>query len=716
MSNSRYSRAALLASTTLSLALISAAVSAQEAADPESDTSTLLDEIVVSAGTDKVAIDTPQAVTVVTQDAIDEGVVGTASELFGKVPGVNAAGGDSIFGQNFNIRGFGPESTGSGQEGRVLVRVDGATKYYESYRFGGFFGEPELYKRVEVLRGPASSILYGTGLIGGTVSFTTKDASDYLEEGDTAALRLKGTYSSNQEGFSTTAIAAVKAAEDLELLFAGNFRDFQSLVDGNGDEHFLADRGTPSGLAKATYYVGGNRDRVLRASYEHTHFDGETSTTPGGTPFDPSSRTERVVEGITAKVSYEHSDDANPWLDLNFNASYSKQRNSDDEFINADMSYTYYEARLENTLEYNFAGYENYFLHGIDGKFQERRREDLDNTSVNTHPEGDETTIGLFAQNETLFNKNLSLTTAFRGEWKQMKAIGSTLEDSDGDPRAILPDDVNGFSFAASIAPRYEFNNGFAVFASYAYGERQPTIDEEYSWFEHVHQTINPGTVTTIVQGNLENERSHSLEIGFSQRLDDLLSEGDTFSYKLTAYNNYISNIIERGTTVIDIVPGRSGPTDVTIAPWENGSNGRVYGVEIEASYDAQFVFADAGLNLTRSSGVANTHPVADRIAPDELYLTVGGKLPEYDLRFGWDGRFVDAVDRPTSGATRSTKGFAEHDLFVTWKPTEGLFKGLEATARVDNVFDKHYENYLVTSTPAKGRDFKLSLARTLKF
>jgi hemoglobin/transferrin/lactoferrin receptor protein len=90
---------------------------------------TLLQRLILGFGRPKVATDTPTAVTVIEQDDIDEEIPDTASELAEKIPGVNATGNSSnMLGQNFSIRGFGPESVGSSQEGRVQINVDGATK------------------------------------------------------------------------------------------------------------------------------------------------------------------------------------------------------------------------------------------------------------------------------------------------------------------------------------------------------------------------------------------------------------------------------------------------------------------------------------------------------------------------------------------------------------------------------------------------------------
>src|SRR5690606_5056182 len=96
----------------------------------------------------------------------------------------------------------------SGDESRIIVTVDGAKKFNEQYRMGSFFSDPELYKQVEVLRGPASSTLYGAGALGGVINFTTKDASDFLREGHSGAARLKTSFSSNGLQTLTSALVA----------------------------------------------------------------------------------------------------------------------------------------------------------------------------------------------------------------------------------------------------------------------------------------------------------------------------------------------------------------------------------------------------------------------------------------------------------------------------------------------------------------------------
>src|SRR5690606_7545267 len=111
----------------------------------------------------------------------------------------------------------------SGDESRIIINVDGAKKFYEQYRMGSFFSDPELYKQVEVLRGPASSTLYGSGAIGGVIIFVTKDASDFIADGNTGAVRVKGSFESNGLGTRASGIWAHRFSDNVEVLATGNW-------------------------------------------------------------------------------------------------------------------------------------------------------------------------------------------------------------------------------------------------------------------------------------------------------------------------------------------------------------------------------------------------------------------------------------------------------------------------------------------------------------
>ena len=101
------------------------------------------------------------------------------SDLFRSVPAVS-----------FQDRGDDPSSSinvrGLQDFGRVAVVVDGARQNYQRTGHnanGSFFLDPELIGGVDVVRGPTANI-YGSGAIGGLVSFRTKDINDVVRPGE----------------------------------------------------------------------------------------------------------------------------------------------------------------------------------------------------------------------------------------------------------------------------------------------------------------------------------------------------------------------------------------------------------------------------------------------------------------------------------------------------------------------------------------------------
>ncbi|WP_205602622.1 TonB-dependent hemoglobin/transferrin/lactoferrin family receptor [Chelativorans alearense] len=689
---------------------------AQQAADNAIGV-TALQRLVVGAGVEKVAIDTPQSVTVVDQQDIDEEQPMTVGEMLKRVPGVNTSGSDRVFGQTFNIRGIGaPES--ANEEGRIIVTVDGVTKYYEQYRMGGFFSEPELYKRVEVLRGPASSTLYGSGALGGVIRFETKDASDFIADGQNGALRLKSSYNSNKDGWLGSVILAQRMGENAEFLLTGNYRRADPYVTGNGTTIRSSDFEAWSGLAKGTFKVGD--EGTLRLSYQQWDSDADDQdyaqvggSVSGGT-VSGFGTVDRHVIDKTAVVSYENPFSDNDWLDLKLSASFSdttvEQRDASGVppfltcatsalFCDTDYGYQTWQFNAENTSEWHGEGWENYLTYGWQTAYQIRSAEAVDLTGtpvgITFHPEGEDLKSGVFVQNEFVWNERLTLIPGMRIDWHRLSPDDST----------DLGEAEEDFAFSPKIAAHYRFNDTFAIFGSIAHTERFPTIDEVFS---------TAGSRTAYLPSyDLKKERSNNFEAGFAVSGYDLAQPGDSLQIKTTGFYNRVNDLI-------DTNPALDGQTGFVPVPgYVNIESAEIYGFEVEAAYDADHVFAEAGYSYVVGKD-RDTDDYLTTIAPHELSLTLGGKLPQHDLRFGWRARIVAAPqDRArrsseanwTDSSRRFAKSFDVHDVFLTWKPDDGKFAGWEAGLGVDNIFDKQYKEFL-HNDPAKGRTFKVSLAK----
>lgn len=667
---------------------------------------TLLQRLVVGAGVEKVAIDTPQSVSVIEQEEIDQEQATTVGDVLKRIPGVNTSGSDRVMGQTFNIRGIGaPEA--ANEEGRIIVTVDGATKFYEQYRMGGFFSDPELYKKVEVLRGPASSTLYGSGALGGVINFVTKDASDFISEGDSGALRLKGGFNSNRNGWLGSVILAQRLSERAEFLFAGNYRESGSYRTGDGTEVRSSDFTAWSGLAKGTFKVGD--EGTLRLSYQQWDSDADDQdyAQVGTQPI--FGTVDRHVVDRTAVVAYENPFSDSDMLNLKISGSFSDtavdQTNATGNpmfgltcatsllFCDTEYGYQTWQFNVQNTSEWRGDAWENFLTYGWQTAYQIRTAEPVTITggsaNINFHPEGEDLKTGVFVQNEFIWDERFTLIPGVRLDWRRL---------TPGE-RTGVADNTSDTAISPKIAAHYRFNDTFAVFGSIAHTERFASLDEVFSTGGS-SSTFNPSL-------DLDKERSNNFELGFAVSGYDLLQAGDGVQLKTTAFYNDIKDLITLNPALVSGPNNRPG--------YVNISNAEIYGFEVEAAYDSDYVFANAGYSHVVGKN-KDTGAYLTTVAPHELAFTLGGKVPQHDLKFGWKARIVaDPQDRmrrePLTTSSRYAKAFDVHDAFLSWSPRDGQFAGWQADFGVENIFDRQYKEFL-HNDPAKGRTFKVSLSK----
>ncbi|RUT30388.1 TonB-dependent receptor [Arsenicitalea aurantiaca] len=690
---------------------------------------TLLERLVIGAGNPKVAIATPQAVTVVDQDDIDSQQATTIGEIFDAVPGTTMVGSDRILGQAFNIRGIGAVNN-SADGSRIVVTVDGAPKFNEQYRMGSFFSDPELYKSIEVLRGPASSTLYGSGALGGVINFVTKDASDFIADGATGAVRIKGGYDSNGNGALASALIAHRINETFDILATGSFRRSDAFTLADGSILSGSDFETWSGLIKGTARFGQGEEQTVRLSWQHWDSDADdqdyvqTGTESLGGVTNAFGTVDRHVTDDTFVLSYENPASDNPWLDLKVALSYSDTRNSQSNhkpgspvsfapgmppmpvaptgpgdtgstaiLNDTDYGYATWQLKADNTIEWIGNGLENYLTIGSQISTQHRTAGRPEGTAaLQQHPEGIEDKLGLFVQNETIFNNDLTVIAGARADLHHM----TPLNDIAG------ATEIEGVALSPKLAAFYQVNDTLGIFGSVAHTERFPTLDELYSY-----------SATRGLSLGLEKESSNNFELGFSTSAYDVGGIENTVALKTTAFVNDITNAIRTNPAP----SGAGGPYYVNL------EHVRLWGIEVEASYESELVFGRLAYTHTlgefvegysTSSSTINPGDPLTSVPQDKLALTIGARAPEWNLEYG--ARAIIAAEGETAVTSSGTaEAYATADLFASWKPHHGAFAGTEAQFSIENVFDADYRENLSTDR-SKGRTFKLTLARQFDY
>jgi hemoglobin/transferrin/lactoferrin receptor protein len=186
----RFMQRVLVRAVALALAAPVIALAQQPATPPKPAQAPQLKEVTVTATrTEKAADEVPATVTVITDADKEKALVTDIRDLVRYEPGISVRNSPS----RFSLAGAGTGRDGNagfsirGIDGnRVLMQTDGIRLpqafSFAAQNFGrGDYIDIDLYKTVEIVRGPASA-LYGSDGLAGAVSFLTKDPDDFVSK------------------------------------------------------------------------------------------------------------------------------------------------------------------------------------------------------------------------------------------------------------------------------------------------------------------------------------------------------------------------------------------------------------------------------------------------------------------------------------------------------------------------------------------------------
>jgi hemoglobin/transferrin/lactoferrin receptor protein len=663
--------ASLLGTTALLLSFASTPAFAQDG---------FLGTVLLGESKRGVRTDTAVPVTEIDQDEIDDRQAGTVAELIDSVPGVSLVNGSTPQGSGINIRGFGANGT-YGTDQKVAVQIDGASVGAEElYRIGTqLFTDPFLYKSVSVIRGTVGSFEYGSGIVGGVVRLETKDASDFT--GGEVGLSFGQTleFTSNGNGITSSSILAWQPTKDMEFLLNYTWRDQDLQQDGSGADIGNSAFTLPSGLLKAKYTFGQDRDQSLTFSLTHTEsserdvpFDSFTTTA------DVFGRVDRDIESRTATLAYNFDPVANDLVNLTVALSYSDQRIDQSyvpgssplegtpggagllPLVNADHRYQTTKLSFRNSSLFTTGAISHDLRTGVEFIHKER----LDASSA---PGGTDDRIAVYAVDDMRIGDAWTITPALRYETSKIE--GSTAPNN-----GTFEDDA----LMGGLSVRYAFGNGFALFGSAAFTESLPIIDD-----------LNNVALVT------QSEKAKTFELGASWERLDLFRAGDRFALKGTVYQTDLYDVTSYTAT-------GAGP-GVTLDRIET------QGLEIEASYamDSGF-YVDVNANVVSGDEIAPGGSATDwrNLPADSLRLTLGKRFGE-ELDVSWEVVANKSVDT----AAASVAGFGIHNLRATYIPQSGVLEDTQIRVGIENVFGHDYTPHLSTR-PAPGRNFKVTLSR----
>lgn len=622
-----------------------------------------LGTVELGQGKREVQVGTAVPITVINQEEIDDRQAGTIAELIDSVPGVSLVNGSRPEGSGINIRGFGANGT-YGTDQKVAIVIDGATTGSEEiYRIGTqLFTDPALYKSVSVIRGTVGSYEWGSGIVGGVVKLDTKDASDFT--GGEIGLRLHQLlgYTSNGEGYHSSSIIAWQPMENLEVLLNYTKRDTDSYKDGDGNLVSNTSTEPYSGLAKIRYTFGDANEHGLTFAYQQTYSDEFDS------PYDQFNQVNfgnvnRSTESKVATLKYEYNPVGNDLVDLTVQYSYSdiyieseptNPGGFADYLLDGDHDYSIDKLTVKNAMYFQTGAISHDLRFGVELISKDRLESQVSPTSGSVSvPGGKDERVALFLIDEIGLGNNWTITPALR--WEDQKITGSD---------TYAGDRYDNSALMGGISARYEFDTGLALFASAAYTENLPILDD-----------------LSVASRMTQPEKSQTFELGASYVAGDVFADGDSLQVKANLFATDLWDITSYSG--INTVDSQGAELELTYA-MDNG----LY-VDLNAAYGDY----EANGSSPWSNAPANS-----------ARLTVGKRINE-----AWDLSWEQVV---AENGNNNYGGYGISNLRATYRPQNGMLAGAELRLGIENAFDRAYQPNLATQLAA-GRNIKLSVSKT---
>ncbi|SFI26500.1 hemoglobin/transferrin/lactoferrin receptor protein [Collimonas sp. OK307] len=586
--------------------------------------------------------------------------------------------------------------------------MEDGTRLPSAFSFGpleagrGDYVQMDMYKRVEILRGPASA-MYGSDGLTGAVNFITKDPFDFLKIFNKPTyFSIKPSYDSTDGSTSTTAVAAF-GGERFEGLIIANKRDGNE-VDTQGTRDIVGpnrDTANPqnvhgNGLLGKLVFKASAED-TFTATINHQEQKTGSNVLSAVTASTLALRANDKLERNRYSLAYDFKDTGNPYFQnahaqIYYQDAKNHQFSYEDRFpaIDRTRDNTYqertYGASAQAESGFATGSLQHKLVYGFD--LSTARISGLRDGTIpgvgespfpnKAFPNTDYSLFGAFIQDEIRLSQNGALSIA-----PGLRFDGYRLTPDENDPSYTgKPTKSSGNAVSPRLALMVEINPALLPYIQYARGFRTPTPDQVNNSFG------NPiYGYATIGNPDLKPETSNTFELGLRGKLDG----GNSVLRYSTAvftgnYNNFISQ---------EVVGGSGRPfVDPLIYQYVNRAKARISGAEARIDWQlANGLGFKAGMAYTRghTEGADGSSTPLDTINP---FMAVFGLRYEPSERWYGQTDFIYQSAKRRSDMSKQTD-FAPPAAFVMdLRGGYNISKNVALFVGIHNLFNRQYWNW----------------------
>ncbi len=629
---------------------------------------TKLETIVVTTagGFEQNIADAPASISVITGEELQKKSYTDVIDAVKNMPGVSVQGGGNN--KEITIRGMGASYTKYLIDGRPVsagraVNGNGT----DGGKIGAYLPPIDMIERIEVVRGPMSS-LYGSDAMGGVINIITKKASSSDWHGSISPEYTKSNNDYANDSYGVGFYAAGPLIKDkLSLSLDGNFQ-------GNDESDYVGGEGQKSGSSESekkvrklgtglVWNVDEHNDIGLRYDFTGQQYTTTLGKSVGAASEASTNENEKEMYTLTHKAHYD-----------TFNVdSYYQDETTKKVYSGAVADEKQEDLKVFNTQGTFFLG--NHTL-TAGGQYQTEKITDTTNglASVTGLTTLDRWLFALYAENEWNITDDFALTLGAR----------------------YNKDEYFGGEITPRIYGIYHLNDVLTLKGGISTGYKQPTISQISEGFG---SRTGKGSAVIIGNPDLSPEKSTSYELGFNFSDPELGLSSSLMVFK----SDFKDKIVE--DRLCD-TPGTTNSSPVQ--DWKCSANGKPYrfvsqmknvaeaemkGIEFALDYDVLY-----NLRLSTSYTYTDSEQKSGEFKGQPL-----NKMPkhmlnagvDYDVSDRWNtwmdynyrGKTSDYLSRTSMSS--GTPAYGTIDAGAVYKASEKL----SLTAGVYNLANKEVTN-----------------------
>lgn len=621
----------------------------------------ILEPVIVTSDIDKQntpLVKAPGSLLKRDREQIREKTASDLSDVLSFEPNVDFTGGPRGATELPQIRGLGAE--------RILILEDGVRQNFQSGHNGRIFSDFSLTEDIEVVKGPWSS-LYGSGAMGGVISFRRSTAADYIRksgkqqglelglDGGTAASEVGGRLTAfSKQGFFEPLVSVRTSSSDHVRLGGGDKLEYSA----SRDQDIYGSFG---------FSIGENHRLTVkvndRGEKGETPLNPTTETTALNQLADMKTHKQDVVFDYALKTGGSDFH-AKPYLRK---TKVEKVRLSDSrtdtqtvETIGIDTWNTMKWALTESWISTTTLGVEY---------FEDTNTGTRGTGTLSSFPNGKGSQYGLYLQPSFVMDEVWTITPGARFDsYKNEDSSGASTANS-------------GEKASLKLYSSYEWDPGYMIFAGWGQAFNAPRLQDLYVTGMHF-----PGNVF-VPNPNLKPETAETIEIGTKNKI--LLNEESFLQMNATGFlteaKDFINRQVAATTTIL-----------------QNVDEVQLHGLEAQVFY--QTINWGAGLSYgeVRSKNKISGAPLGD--TPADTWTGKFEWLGFPSWIIGTDFKWLEKQNLVPAGIGESGEAFSQ-DVYASWvKPTH------EIRLRVNNIYDRSYVKH-GSNIKEVGRDVRLNVS-----